>query len=109
MADGQRVAERNQICGPLHGHDAGESCRLERVALLDLAAANETERFGAHRDLAAGERLARRHRLVADVDHLDAAALVDVGQMLLRLSHLTFRRLLRCPGPDRTTGFPATQ
>ena len=47
---------------------------------FDRAAPDQPQRLARHRDRPARDRLARGHRLVADVDHLDAAARVDVRQ-----------------------------
>src|SRR5262249_40207216 len=52
----------------------------EHVALGERARCDCGERFGAHRDLAAGNRLARRHLLRRDVDHASPPAPVEMGE-----------------------------
>ena len=84
------MAERDQRRGLLRGHDAGQPRRLQRIALLHGAARGSAR--SASRDIvidAARDRLARGHRLVADVDHLDAPARVDVRQRGLALDRPT--------------------
>jgi hypothetical protein len=51
-----------------------------RFAFGDRSAAYETQRRRLHHQSRRGDRDALGHRLVADIDHTSATALVDVRQ-----------------------------
>src|SRR5262249_2176058 len=76
----QRVAQRDQVRRALGSHDARQTRDGEHVALGERARGDCGERFGAHRDLAAGDRLPRRHLLRRDVDHASPPAPVEMGE-----------------------------
>ena len=78
------MAQRNQIGRALGGDDAGEPGGLQRIAFLDLSGANRPQRGGADGDPPARDSFARCLGLVADIDHPDPAAFVDMGKRWLR-------------------------
>ena len=72
------MAERDERGGLLRGENARQPRGLQRVPFGDLAAPDQFQRGGAHRDRTARDRFARGDRLRADIYHLHAAALIDV-------------------------------
>ena len=64
----------------LGGHDAGDPCRAEHVALLGVAGENHGQRLGAHGDETLGDRGALRLGFVADIDHVGLAVRADMGE-----------------------------
>ena len=119
----ERMTERDERGGLLGGHDPGEPRGLQRIAFLHRAGADQPQRLARHRDRSARDRFAVGDRLVADVDHLHAAAAIDVrqrsaGSVLYAASLPPARTCppvrqpyvslaIALPGPDRTTGSPA--
>ena len=113
-AEQERVAQRNQFRRALRRHDAGQTRRLQRIALLDASGSNGRARFRRHRHVARGHGFAQGDGLVADVHHLDAAVRVHVRQAcgsghapsLCGSVELSWS----CrPEPGRTRGFRATR
>src|SRR5690606_495969 len=84
LAQHQRVAERDEACRLLGGHDAGKTGRADHVAFPDVAGEDEVERGGAHADMALGGGDAHGLGLVADVDHACLAGRVDMRQSAAR-------------------------
>ena len=74
------MTQRNELCGPLRGHDAGDARRLQGVALAHPAGADRAHGARRHDDTALRHGLPRRDRLVADVDHPHATPGIDVRQ-----------------------------
>ena len=64
-----RMAERDELGGPLGAHDPGELGDCEHVALRRVAVDDEREGLLVHDDERLGDGAAGRRRLVADVDH----------------------------------------
>ena len=75
------MTQRNQGRRLLGRHDAGEPRCLQRIAFLDGTRADQPPRHGRHRNRSASHRLAIGHRLLADIDHLDPPARVNVSQL----------------------------
>ncbi len=78
LADGQRMAQRDQLVRPLGGHDAGDAGDRQDIALLGLALLDQRERLGGHGDEALGAGGALRRGLVRDVDHARLALVVEM-------------------------------
>ena len=108
----QRMTQRDERGRLLGGHDSGQPCRLQRIAFGHLAAANQRERRGAHRDLALRQRFAAGHRLRAHVHHARLAAVVEVRQFRCAprdaLPRAAASHSVDLPAPDRTRGSRAT-
>jgi hypothetical protein len=74
------MAERDELSGPLRGHDPRNLRRHERVALRE--GAKPLGRLRRHADEGAGPREPVALGLPAHVDHADAARVVDVAQVV---------------------------
>ena len=79
----ERMAERDQLRRAFGGHDAGEPCHREHIALCDVAQTDAFERFAAHHDAGGGGRHSISLRLVGDVDHSCSALFIEVGKARL--------------------------
>jgi hypothetical protein len=66
--------------GPLGGHDAGDARCREHISLGGITGSDQLECRRGHRDPAFGDRCALRCRLVADIDHLGLAAIIEVRE-----------------------------
>jgi hypothetical protein len=81
FGQGNRVAERNQLRGAFGGLDSGDFGNGQHIALFHLPVADEGQRFGLHHNFAARNRDALGIVLVADIDHVGAALVVEVGEL----------------------------
>ena len=63
------VAKRDQIGRPLGRHDAGKSGDFEDITLGDSTTEDQLQRFRLHLDKIFGSGQAKRHFLLADIDH----------------------------------------
>src|SRR5262252_5742259 len=82
VADGERMAKRNEFVGLFRRHDAGDAGGAEHVALLGIARNDEVERGGAHAHEAGGDRDAFGRGLWRYIDHTGSAAAIDMGERL---------------------------
>ncbi len=73
------MAERDELGGPLGGHDAGELCGHERVALGERCQARCG--LGRHAHPAARNGSTTDRRASPHVDHADVAARRDVAEI----------------------------
>ena len=60
--------------------NAAVASRFQRIALGEPAAANGTQGGAADGDVAARDGETLGHRLIADIDHADTPACIDVAQ-----------------------------
>src|SRR4029078_9513654 len=74
------MAERDQLMRPLRRHDAGDPRRRQHVALFGLALEDQIKRGRRHGDKTLGGRAARRHLLIADIDHTGFAFLIEMAE-----------------------------
>jgi hypothetical protein len=74
----QRVAQRDEVRGPLRGADAGQARGHQRVALRPSGVQQRGEYLGPHADRGPGDGAPRGHRLVADVHHARRSLLVEM-------------------------------
>ena len=77
----QRMAERDELGGPLGGADAGQSRGDERVTLRTARVHELGQHLGPHAHGGRSHRPARGHRLVADVDHARRAFVVEMARL----------------------------
>jgi segregation and condensation protein A len=76
------MTEGNQFGGPLGGADARDLCNGENIPFLDLASADQVQRFSFHLNFTARHRDPFRIRLVADIYHAGASLLIKMGKLV---------------------------
>ena len=95
----QRVAERDELGGPLGAGDAGDARGGEHIGLRQAVGAHERDHLGGGLNPAARDRDACRLRLAADVDHARAAVGVEVRERLTGVVTVhSIHTVTFCPG-----------
>ena len=75
------MREWNQLRRTLGRLDRGDARCAQHVALLCGTGADQRERFGAHRNPAAGASEPARNLLARDIDHVRLPGRVEMGKM----------------------------
>ena len=82
VCQGEGMAEGDQFCRALSGHNSREACSFEWIALGGAPFANrDNSRFCKTYNTTC-LRSSRRLWLGADVDHCDATVIIEMGQLV---------------------------
>lgn len=80
MADGQGMAQRDQIGRFFGGHNAGYSRYSQNVAFGVAACGDQLKGFWLHGNAAFGDSQPCRGRFLADIHHVRGAGFVEMGE-----------------------------
>ncbi|MNS51857.1 hypothetical protein D3C72_845550 [compost metagenome] len=80
----QGVAQRDQLMGLFRCHDSGDPRHGKYIALGVAVALNQLQGFRAHPHPGLGLCFTLRRGFFADIDHVGATLVVEVGQAVGR-------------------------
>ena len=96
------MAKRNQLGSALGGHDPGESGCFERIAFWRSVFLNRSDSPRQHQHPRRSRGMTRGRRLIAGIDHFDAAFVINVRKLIHRQAIL--RMTLLCDEDNTSPG-----
>jgi hypothetical protein len=88
MAQLQRMTERDQVSRSFRCHDTGDTCNSQYITFFMGALKDTLYGLGLHPYKTFGHCDALCYILIADIDHMGLAALVEVIELVVgHLSH----------------------
>lgn len=82
----QRMTQGHQITGAFGAHDGGDASNAQHIAFFCIASEDDCQRCRLHPDGSAGDGNPVSFILGADIDHVGAAAGIEMGELLWHLA-----------------------